>query len=70
MYTLKALAAVVMGGFGHTTGVIYSALIIGIVESLFAGYVSYGYRDVSVFLLMVLVLLIKPQGLFHKKVGI
>lgn len=70
LVTLKALAAVVMGGFGQTTGVIYAALILGIIESLFAGYVSFAYRDAAAFIIMILVLLFRPHGLFYRKVGI
>lgn len=68
--TLKALAAVVMGGFGQISGVIYAALILGFAESLFAGYVSFAYRDVAAFVIMILVLLLRPYGLFHRKVGL
>ncbi len=70
LVTLKALAAVVMGGFGQTSGVIFAALILGIVESLFAGYVSFAYRDAAAFIIMILVLLFRPHGLFYRKVGI
>lgn len=67
---LKALAAVVIGGFGNPFGTIVAALFIGIVESLFAGYVSFQYKDAAAFVALILVLLLKPEGLFHKKVGI
>jgi len=68
--TLKAFAAVVMGGLGQTTGVIYAAFILGIVEALFGGYVSFAYRDAAAFIVMILVLLLRPQGLFGSRVGI
>jgi branched-chain amino acid transport system permease protein len=69
LITLKALASVIMGGFGQTKGVIYAALLLGVVESLFAGYVSFQFRDIAAFLAMILVLLFRPQGLFGRKLG-
>jgi branched-chain amino acid transport system permease protein len=68
--TLKAFAAVVMGGLGQTTGVIYAAFILGIAEALFGGYFSFAYRDAAAFIVMILVLLLRPQGLFASRVGI
>lgn len=67
LLTLKALAAIVMGGMGGVNGPILSAFIIGIVESLFGGYVSFAYKDVVSYGLFVLVLFFRPQGLFGKK---
>jgi branched-chain amino acid transport system permease protein len=68
--TLKALTSVVMGGLGNTTGAIISAFILGIVEALFSGYVSSQYQDVASFVIMILILVFRPHGMFGKKVGI
>jgi branched-chain amino acid transport system permease protein len=68
--TLKAFAAVVVGGLGQTTGVIVAAFILGIVEALFGGYVSFAYRDAAAFIAMVLILLLRPRGLFGARIGI
>ncbi len=70
LVTLKAFAAVVVGGLGATTGVIYAALILGITEALFGGYVSFAYRDAAAFIVMILVLLLRPEGLFKVRAGI
>jgi branched-chain amino acid transport system permease protein len=67
LLTLKALAAIVMGGMGQVNGAIYAAFIIGIVEALFGGYVSFAYKDVISFGLFILVLFLRPQGLFGKR---
>jgi branched-chain amino acid transport system permease protein len=67
LLTLKALAAIVMGGMGQVNGPIYAAFIIGIVESLFGGYVSFAYKDVVSFGLFILVLFFRPQGLFGRR---
>ena len=68
--TFKAFAAVIMGGFGQVNGAIYGALILGVTEALAAGYISTEYADAIAFAMMVLVLLLRPQGLFGRKVGI
>jgi branched-subunit amino acid ABC-type transport system permease component len=44
--------------------VVIGSLIVGVTESLAAGYLSYGYRDPVAFSLLLLVLLIRPQGIF------
>ncbi len=70
LLTLEALAAIVMGGMGQVNGAIYSALILGMVEGLYGGYVSFAYKTVISFSLFVLVLLVRPRGLFGKKIGL
>jgi branched-chain amino acid transport system permease protein len=72
LITLKSFAAVVVGGLGQITGGFIAAFLLGLVESLFAGYVpgGFAYKDVVAFALLILVLLIKPQGLFGRKIGI
>ncbi len=65
---LKAFAAVVMGGFGNVPGAAVSALILGVVEALGVGYVSSQYGDAIVFGAMILVLLVRPHGLFGRAV--
>jgi len=67
---LKAFACVVMGGFGNVKGAIYSAYILGVAGSLGASFVSQTYKDIIIFSVLIVVLLIKPRGLFGKKVGI
>ena len=70
LLTLKAFAAVIVGGFGYVKGAIAASFLIGIAESLAAGYVSYAYKDAIAFVVMVLVLLVRPQGLFGRRIGI
>jgi branched-chain amino acid transport system permease protein len=70
LLTLKAFAAVIAGGFGYVNGAIAAAFLIGVVESLAAGYVSYAYKDAFAFLIMIAVLLWRPQGLFGRRIGI
>jgi len=70
LLTLKAFAAVIVGGFGFVKGAIAAAFLIGLAESLAAGYVSYAYKDAIAFVVMVAVLLVRPQGLFGRRIGI
>jgi branched-chain amino acid transport system permease protein len=68
--TLKAFAAVVTGGFGYVNGAIAASFLIGITEALAGSYISYAYKDAIAFLIMIAVLLWRPQGLFGRRIGI
>lgn len=70
MLTLKALAAIIMGGMGQVNGAIYASFIIGMIESLFGGYVSLAYKDVAAFVFFIAVLFLRPNGLFGKRIGL
>lgn len=64
---LKCFAAAVLGGIGSVPGAALGGLLIGIAETLFAGYISSGYRDVVAFVILIFILLVRPQGLLGKK---
>jgi branched-chain amino acid transport system permease protein len=68
--TLKAFAAVVAGGFGYVNGAIAASFLIGLTEALAGSYISYAYKDAFAFLIMIAVLLWRPQGLFGRRIGI
>jgi branched-chain amino acid transport system permease protein len=61
---LKAFGAAVLGGLGSFSGAVVAGLLLGIVESLCAGFVSSGYKDAVALLLLLLVLFVRPSGLF------
>lgn len=63
---LKAFAVAIIGGLSSGLGVIVGGLILGITETLTGYYISTGYKDVPGLLLLLLVLSIKPSGLFGK----
>lgn len=64
---LKSFAAAVLGGMGSLPGAAIGGILIGLIETLFAAYVSSGYRDVVAFVILIIVLLIKPSGLLGSK---
>ncbi len=60
---LKAFVAAVLGGIGNIPGAVLGGLLIGLAEQLTAGYLSADYRDAITFVILVGVLLFRPQGL-------
>ncbi len=61
---LKAFPAAVVGGFGSIPGAIVGGLIIGLVESYAGFYLPEGFKDVAAYIVVLLVLLIRPSGIF------
>lgn len=64
---MKAFSAAVLGGIGVLYGSIFGGLVVGVSETFAATYLGGSYRDAIAFLILILVLLIKPHGLFGKK---
>ena len=60
---VKAFAAAVVGGFGSLPGAVLGGLLVGVVESLGAGFISGTYKDVYAFVLLVFVLMVRPSGI-------
>jgi len=69
LVALKAFAANIIGGFGSIPGAIIGGLVIGVSETLGAAYISVPYKDAFAFLMLLLVLLVRPQGLFGEKIA-
>ena len=65
--SLKAFAIVILGGLGSIPGATIGGFILAFMEELGAGYVSSGFRDGMGFLVIIVILLIKPTGLFAQK---
>ena len=66
---LKAFVAAVVGGIGIVPGAMLGGIVIGIVESFSMAYISSSLSDTFVFLILILVLLVKPAGILGKNVG-
>ena len=65
---IKSYVIVVLGGMGSVWGAMIASLLLGVLESFFAVYVSYDYRDAFGLLILMLVLLFRPQGLMGERV--
>jgi branched-chain amino acid transport system permease protein len=64
---LKAFVAAVLGGIGNITGAVVGALMLGLAEEFLVGYWAPTFRDALAFSILILVLLVKPTGLFGLK---
>ncbi len=65
--TMKAYVAAVFGGLGSLPGAVIGSVFLGIIETIIAGYFSSTLRDIFVFALLILVLLVRPSGLMGAK---
>ena len=69
MLGIKAFAAAVIGGFGSLPGALAGGLIVGLIEQIAARYVAAGYSQAAPYAVMLLVLLVRPHGLFSQVRG-
>ena len=66
---MKAFIAAVLGGIGNIPGALVGGLVLGLVESMGAGYISAEYEDVFAFVVLVVVLIFRPSGLLGQRVA-
>jgi branched-chain amino acid transport system permease protein len=64
---LKAFPAAVVGGFGSLPGAIVGGMIIGVVESLSGFFMPAGFKDIAAYVVVLIMLMVKPNGLFGEK---
>lgn len=66
---LKGLAIIILGGMGNIKGAMAGGLILGLAETFIVVYGNSGYRDAIAFVAIIVILLVRPQGLFGKKIS-
>ena len=66
LLALKGFAAAMLGGIGSAPGAVVGGILIGMFEALAAGYLSSNYKDAVAFLIILVVLVAIPQGLFGR----
>ena len=64
---IRAFAAMTLGGFGHLGGAVVGGLLIGVMEQLAGAYISTSLIDIFAFIVIIVVLLLRPAGLFGRK---
>lgn len=64
---IKGLAGILLGGMGSVPGAVIGGLVLGVTESVSTLYLPTDYRDSIAFMVMVLILLVRPQGLFGQR---
>jgi branched-chain amino acid transport system permease protein len=64
---IKGFTVAILGGIGNLHGALLAGLLLGVGEALFSGYISTDYKDLLVFLLLLFILLVRPQGLLGGK---
>ncbi|MDR1967935.1 MAG: branched-chain amino acid ABC transporter permease [Burkholderiaceae bacterium] len=64
---MKAFPAAVVGGFGSLPGAIVGGLIIGVVESLAGFYLPEGFKDIAAYIVVLIMLMVRPNGLFGER---
>jgi branched-chain amino acid transport system permease protein len=69
MLGLKAFVVSVIGGFGNLPGAVLGGLTLGVVEGLAARYISSDFRDAYAFVILMLVLFLRPRGFFGEKIS-
>lgn len=67
--SLKAFVVVILGGMGSFAGAVAGGLILGVTEALWGGFVSTGFVDAIGFALVIVMLLVRPYGLFSNSAG-
>ena len=64
---LKGLIAAILGGFGNPTGAILGGMLLGLIEALGSFYISSAYKDAFAFIVLIIILFARPQGLLGRQ---
>ena len=68
-YGLKAFTAVILGGIGNIPGAMLGGLLLGVMEALFEGFVSGAWKNVFVFIILIVILIVRPTGIIGEKIA-
>ncbi|MGD9506306.1 MAG: branched-chain amino acid ABC transporter permease [Syntrophobacteraceae bacterium] len=69
VYGLKAFTAAILGGIGNIPGAMVGGILLGLIEALGAAYISIAWKDAIAFLVLILILIIRPTGLLGERVA-
>ncbi|MFO8111641.1 MAG: branched-chain amino acid ABC transporter permease [Desulfosalsimonadaceae bacterium] len=69
IYGLKAFTAAILGGIGNIPGAMVGGLLLGVIESMGAAYISNAWKDAIAFFVLILILIIRPTGLLGERVA-
>ncbi|MDR1545119.1 MAG: branched-chain amino acid ABC transporter permease [Deltaproteobacteria bacterium] len=69
LYGLKAFTAAIIGGIGNIPGAMVGGLLLGLVEALGAAYVSVAWKDALAFVVLIMILVVRPTGLLPERVA-
>lgn len=69
MYGLKAFTAAILGGIGNIPGAMVGGILLGIIEAMGAAYISIAWKDAIAFLVLILILILRPTGLLGERVA-
>jgi len=69
VYGMKSFTAAILGGIGNIPGAMVGGLLLGVVEALGAAYLSHAWKDAIAFVVLILVLIVRPSGLLGERVA-
>ncbi|ACL05633.1 branched-chain amino acid ABC transporter permease [Desulfatibacillum aliphaticivorans] len=69
LYGLKAFTAAILGGIGNIPGAMVGGLLLGVIESLGSAYISMAWKDAITFVVLILILIVRPTGLLGERVA-
>ncbi len=69
IYGMKAFTAAILGGIGNIPGAMVGGLLLGVIEALGAAYISIAWKDAIAFLVLILILIVRPTGLLGERVA-
>jgi branched-chain amino acid transport system permease protein len=69
MYGMKAFTAAILGGIGNIPGAMVGGLLLGVVEAMGAAYLSIAWKDAIAFLVLIVILIVRPTGLLGERVA-